>query len=161
MSSLFYSNEFHQLLNDLPCRLQYVMDWSPELQRHQDVSSCTYMRLPSPCFGNTSSQQQHPFPYSQPLSHLWLPHWLDWIKAKILSKRKNVKNYFSHLPSPSQAWMKIDFQEKNNRKRTYFSRNISEKKCFQLGEIHVSLSSYLIIIYIYRLIMLDWYQETK
>lgn len=156
MSSLSYSNEFHQLLKDLPCRLQYASDRSPELQTHQDVSSCTYMKLPFSSFRNASSQQQRLFPYSHPLSHLWLAHWLDSIKAKILNKEKNAKNCFSHLPPSSGAWMKIDFQENKptTRKRTYFSRDFSGKK-IKLVAIHVSLSSIIMIIFIHRLIILD------
>lgn len=89
-------------------------------------------------FRDISSQQQHPFPYSQPLSHLWLAHCLDSMKAKIMNKRKNVKNYFSHLPPPSQRWMKIDFRKKKTTKKpnNKKTQQINQNKTLEIGLIY-------------------------
>lgn len=157
MSSLSYSNEFHELLNDLPCRLQYISDWSPELQIYQDVSGCTYMKFPFPSFRNTSCQQQHLFPYRHLLSHLWLAHWLDLIKVKILNKENNTKNYFSHLPHLLMHEWKLTFKKnKTNQQleKELIYQEIFQKKIIKLIAIHISLSSIIMIIFICRLMIL-------
>lgn len=155
------------MLNDPPCRLQYIMGWSPKLQRHRHASNCTYMRLVIHCLRNTSCQQEHPFPYSKTLSNLWFAHWQDSVKNKpyFLSKnaeekKKGTKYILATFPHLLQHEWKLILKPKNPTTKRLISQEIFWEKVFSKMQV-MYLSCYIIIIFTYRLIMLDWYQDTK